>query len=250
MDTAPRRERFVPVGRRHAPEIASGPGSRMSPGQPAADPAAVRANRLDLVERLADDLAHEIKNPLHSMVINLEVLRRRIGRPGGSEPDELMRYANVLGGELDRVNRRIELLLTIVRPDRAAEPTTLRDTVEELLEVVEVERERRGIRIVFEPVAAAVRPSIAPDVARQLVLDLLLPVMDGLEKGGEIVLRTDVLPGWSTLRIAANGRTDGGLEADSRIEVARAIAGDLGGELQDSGGALLLSLPVPENSHG
>src|ERR1700741_2799475 len=34
-------------------------------------PPALRANKLDLLERLADDLAHEIKNPLHSMVINL-----------------------------------------------------------------------------------------------------------------------------------------------------------------------------------
>lgn len=247
MDSASRRERFVPEARRYAPELVSGAGVRVSARHPTADPAAVRANRLDLVERLADDLAHEIKNPLHAMVINLEVLRRRIGRPGGSEPDELMRYANVLGSELDRVNRRIELLLTIVRPDRAAEATTLRDTVEELLEVVEVERERRGIQIVFEPVAVPVRATLPPDVARQLVLDLLLPVMDRLQKGGEIVLRTDVKPGWSTLRIAAAGRADDGLDGDPRVEVARAIAGELGGELLDSGDALILSLPVPES---
>jgi signal transduction histidine kinase len=250
MDSAPRRERFVPEGRRHVPEIVSGAGARMSARYPPADPAAVRANRLDLVERLADDLAHEIKNPLHAMVINLEVLRRRIGRAGGSEPDELMRYANVLGSELDRVNRRIELLLTIVRPDHAAEPTTLRDAVEELLEVVEVERERRGIQIVFEPVSVPVRASLPPDVARQLVLDLLLPVMDRLQKGSEIIIRTDVHPGRSTLRIAAAATADGGLDHDPRIEVARAIAVELGGELQASGDALLLSLPVPDSRRG
>ena len=35
----------------------------------------LHASRYALLSRLADDLAHEIKNPLHSMVINLEVLR-------------------------------------------------------------------------------------------------------------------------------------------------------------------------------
>jgi branched-chain amino acid aminotransferase len=39
-----------------------------------------RANRFALVSRLADDLAHEIKNPLNAIVINLEVLRTRVAR--------------------------------------------------------------------------------------------------------------------------------------------------------------------------
>jgi signal transduction histidine kinase len=33
------------------------------------------AERFALVRRIADDLAHELKNPLNAMVINLEVLR-------------------------------------------------------------------------------------------------------------------------------------------------------------------------------
>lgn len=249
MDGSGNRVRFMPLAGGHAQLTRDASGARMSASEPIADPALVRANRLDLVERLADDLAHEIKNPLHSIVINLEVLKRRIGRAGGSEPDELMRYANVLGSELDRVNRRVELLLTIVRPDHAAEPTTLRDTVEELLQVVEVERERRGIQIVFEPVATPVRPTVPPDIARQLVLDLLLPMMDSTEKGGEIVIRTAVEPGRSTLRISSAGRA-GEAASDPRVEVARAIAVDLGGELQDAGDAILLSIPVPSTNHG
>jgi len=76
----------------------------------------LRANKLDLLERLADGLAHEIKNPLHSMVINLEVLKRRVAR--ADSPDEVQRYIGVLAGELERVNRRIELLLRLSRPGR------------------------------------------------------------------------------------------------------------------------------------
>src|SRR5687768_15352006 len=97
-----------------------------------ADLQAIRANKLALVERLADDLAHEIKNPLHSMVINLEVLRRRIARLAETDQGELLRYAGVVGGELDRVTRRIDLLLRLVRPERG-ELTTLGETVGEML---------------------------------------------------------------------------------------------------------------------
>src|SRR5688500_17512833 len=94
-----------------------------------ADPVRLRVNKLELLERLADDLAHDIKNPLHSMVINLEVLRRRAARVGGDEGDDLQRYAGVLSTELERVNRRIELLLRLSRPARAAELASLSDVL-------------------------------------------------------------------------------------------------------------------------
>lgn len=245
MDAASSRERIVRERRRNDISIVPARRAHLSAHPPAADPVQVRASRLDLVQRLAVDLAHEIKNPLHSMVINLEVLRRRISRPGGSEPDELMRYANVLGSELDRVNRRIERLLRIVRPDRSAEPTTLRETVEEALEILEVERERRGIHVVFEPVASHVRPTLPPDVGRHLVLDLLLSVMDSMNDGKEMVVRTEAEPRWSRLRISAAGRADAEERREADLDVARAIAAELGGELQDSGDAVILSVPLP-----
>ena len=45
-----------------------------------------RANRYDILSRLADDLAHEIKNPLNAIVVNLEVLRRKIETGATREP--------------------------------------------------------------------------------------------------------------------------------------------------------------------
>lgn len=231
-------------GARHEPDIRPMRGAALSPRSPVPDALKVRANRLDLVQRLAVDLAHEIKNPLHSMVINLEVLRRRIARPGGSEPDELMRYTNVLSSELERVNRRIEVLLSIVKPDRSAEPVTLRDATEEVLDILEIERERRHIRIVFEPVAAHARGTLQADTARQLVLDVLLSVMDSVDDGAEVVVRTEVEPGWSRLHVAAPG-WGGAALAMPNLAVASAIASELGGELDESGDALVLSVPLP-----
>lgn len=244
MDAPSSRERIVRERPLHERSIAPARRARLSAHPPAADHVQVRASRLDLVQRLASDLAHEIKNPLHSMVINLEVLRRRISRPGGSEPDELMRYANVLDSELERVNRRFERLLSIVRPDRSASPTTLRDVVDESLELLEVERERRKIHVVFEPVEAHVRPTLPPDTARHLVLDLLLAVMDSLVDGAEMILRTEIEPGWSHLRISAAGRADAEVD-EGDLEIARAVTAELGGELRDAGDAVILSVPIP-----
>jgi signal transduction histidine kinase len=207
----------------------------------AADPQA-RANKLDLVERLADDLAHEIKNPLHSMVINLEVLKRRITRPGGSEPDELMRYAEVLASELERVNRRIELLLRMVRPERGADPTTLYDTVEELLDVLELERDRRHIGIELHRGGTSVRPHLVPSDARQLVLNLLLDAIDQIEPGDVLAVRAEPEPALDRLRLSTSAaRFDAGAAPSAAVAD---LARDLGGSVTRTAYEIILEIPA------
>lgn len=94
-----------------------------------ADPATeLRANRMDIVARWADDLAHEIKNPLHAMVINLELVKRRAGSP---DPEPLVARAEVVEAELHRVHTLVESLLRLVRPwietDRADTDSVFQD---------------------------------------------------------------------------------------------------------------------------
>lgn len=71
------------------------------------------ALRFGLISRLADDIAHEIKNPLHSMLINLEVLRRKLDQ--GAEEAALER-ADVVEFEIHRLHALLEQLLMLLRP--------------------------------------------------------------------------------------------------------------------------------------
>jgi signal transduction histidine kinase len=220
---------------------------------PGVDPLWVRANKLDLLERLADDLAHEIKNPLHSMVINLEVLKRRVARVTGSEQDEVQRYIGVLGGELERVTRRIDLLLRLSRPGRGAETTTLNELVEELMELIQLEARHAEVGFDYEPGTPPARVHVPREPARQVILNL---VIEALERGGA----------GSTLRLAihnADGRSrvvltpgpgapgaDAAVPppgADDRLEVARTLAGVIGGRVESddaAAGAVVFSLPI------
>lgn len=203
-----------------------------------ADPTAVRANKLDLLERLADAMAHEIKNPLHSMVINLEVLKRRLTR-APTEGGDVLRYAAVLGEELDRVNRRIELLLRLSRPDRGGpDDTTLNELVEEVLELVSLEARHREATVQYEPGAQMARVRVSRQQARQIILNLVLDSLDGLAAGDTLQLHVHAGGDRAVLTISGGSSSEGG----ERLAVAASLADAVGGRVELDGATRTLSL--------
>jgi signal transduction histidine kinase len=216
---------------------------------PGEEPLALRANKLELLERLADDLAHEIKNPLHSMVINLEVLKRRVARADSAE--EVQRYIGVLAGELERVNRRIELLLRLSRPGRGPESTTLNELTEELMELIQLEARHADAQVEYLPEGAPARVFVPREPTRQAILNLVLEVIDHMERGGILRLAIAERDGRARLAVADSATAVPALQADPgarRVAAARALAAAVDGqvEVEDGDGVprLVLSLPV------
>lgn len=204
-----------------------------------ADPLQVRANKLDLLERLADALAHEIKNPLHSMVINLEVLKRRLARAPGDSGD-VLRYATVLGEELERVNQRIELLLRLSRPERAGpEETTLDELLDEVMELVSLEARHREARVEYKPGERMTRIRLGRQAARQIILNLVLDALDGLQGGETLRIAVREEDGRAVMTVSGPPSSDGG----ERLSVAAALAEAVGGRVDSDGPERTLALP-------
>jgi signal transduction histidine kinase len=209
------------------------------------DPTAIRANKLDLLERLAEDLAHEIKNPLHSMVINLEVLKRRISRAEAEGTADILRYVDVLGSELERVSHRIELLLQLVRPSRGGEPVPLDELVDELGELVELEALRRSVHAHFQPEVVGSLARVPREVARQVMLNLVLSVLDRLPPGSDLYVSLDQdgeqarvrvtgSPPAKAMKPGSTGAVGGppGFEHPLPLSIAQALGEELGGYVE------------------
>lgn len=223
----------------------------------------LRANKLELLERTADNLAHEIKNPLHSMVINLEVLKRRIVRTESAGTDEMLHYIGVLTSELERVSYRIDLLLHMIRPARATDAVPLTEVLDDLRELLEVEGARRGIRIELAQEGSA-RIPVARETARQLILNLAFIALDELQAGAGLRIGIDRSPDTLALVLSALPYEASGLIPDlqhavanstppggaARLTVARALAEELGGRLElggnDGGSTITFSLSPSE----
>jgi signal transduction histidine kinase len=72
---------------------------------------------LEALQRLADQAAHAIRNPLNGLALNLEVVRSRAAR-GGSDVASVACFAESAADELRRATELAEALLTLARPVR------------------------------------------------------------------------------------------------------------------------------------
>jgi signal transduction histidine kinase len=183
------------------------------------------------------------------MVINLEVLKRRVARADSAE--EVQRYIGVLAGELERVNRRIELLLRLSRPGRGPESTTLNELTEELMELIQLEARHADAQVEYLPEGAPARVFVPREPTRQAILNLVLVVIDHMQRGGILRIGITVGDGHARLAVADTAAAVSAIQADPgapRVAAAVALAAAVDGvvEVDESGEfpLLVLSLPV------
>jgi signal transduction histidine kinase len=217
---------------------------------PLRSPTEIRAARFDLVSRLADDLAHEIKNPLHSMVINLEVMRRRVAN-GATE--QALERADVLAHELDRLNRLVEQMLLLLRPERdGARVLGVADLLHELSPLLElragVARKRLSVQLAGPDVAVRART----DLLRLALLAAADWAISVVPAGGNVAIGFTTRHGRVEITVDAHGAPAlslPGSGAGAALATARAFLHELGGDADATdgtdGGYLRFTLIIP-----
>jgi PAS domain S-box-containing protein len=143
-----------------------------------------RSDRLAALGTLAAGLAHEIKNPLTSLLTFSRHLSRRFG-------DERFRqrFQNVVPRELERINAIVDGLLRLSRPARLRlTRVRLPEVLEEVLELYGNQLESRQIAIVRE--YAGGLPAIDADREQlyQAVVNLVTNAIDAMSEGGTLTL--------------------------------------------------------------
>ena len=195
-----------------------------------------RANRYDVVSRLADDLAHEIKNPLNAIVVNLEVLRRKIATGAA---DAALERANVVDQELVRVHMLVDQLLQLVRPPRGPmSPLSLDEMLDELRPLLELQA--KAARAEFQMSSdSGVFARVTKDVMKFAVLNLITAVY-GAEAGDESI-SVETRASGANAEIVIRSAS-GFNENDEFVKQARELMGTAGGELEVTGNTAVLRL--------
>jgi PAS domain S-box-containing protein len=173
-----------------------------------------RSDRLAALGTLAAGLAHEIKNPLTSVM----TFSRHVARRFGDERFR-QRFQSVVPRELERINRIVEDLLRLARPSRLAlQPVRLPELLDQALELYADQIEAKGIQVVRD--WARGLPPIAGDAEHlyQAVTNLVTNAVEAMGAGGTLTVRA----GWAD-------------PASPRLDPARGGRELLRLEIQDTG---------------
>lgn len=163
----------------------------------------IQTERLAAIGRMAAHVTHEVRNPLSSIGLNVELLEEELAGAGGPEAKALLR---AIQGEIDRLTAITEEYLRLARlPAPRLEPESLGAIVEEVGRFVarEMETSNVSLRVEVEPnlpLVAADEPQI-----RQALLNLLRNAREAMSEGGEVRLEARAQGGGVEIRVSDRG---------------------------------------------
>ncbi|HVS37775.1 MAG TPA: ATP-binding protein [Gemmataceae bacterium] len=159
----------------------------------------VRSERLASVGFLAAGVAHEINNPLASILFSSEALEARLGglaeqlRRLGRQSDDaevFTRYLRMIQEEAFRCKNITERLLAFSRTgERRREPTDLGKLIQSVLDVTQHLQNARGKSIAFEGGVGKVFAAVNREEIKSVVLNLVVNALDSMEEGGRLTIR-------------------------------------------------------------
>jgi PAS domain S-box-containing protein len=148
-----------------------------------AQAALLRAERLAIAGKLAASLAHEINNPLQS-VIGCLGLAEEARVEGG----DVGRYLPVALEELRRVARIVARLRNLHRPSQPEErvPADVNALLERVLALSRKKCEDHGVEVIWREDADLPSILLVPDRMQQVFLNLVLNALDAMPGGGRL----------------------------------------------------------------
>lgn len=145
----------------------------------------VQAERLATIGKMAAHITHEIRNPLSSMGLNIELLEEELER-GGTDSEQIQ-LVSAIKSEANRLSRIAEQYLSVARrPRPVLERESAEDLVRELLSFVRLELDKANVS--SEVRADTDVPDVLVDESqlRQALLNLIRNAREAMPSGGEI----------------------------------------------------------------
>jgi PAS domain S-box-containing protein len=147
--------------------------------------------KMTALGRLAASVAHEVRNPLGAIDIQLQLLGEDLDAVPGALRTKLMQRLTIAQTEMKRMDRIVHNFLRFSRtPKLDLDYVILNDVVGHVFELVSPEARERGIKLVLE--LAQDVPSIDGDEDQlaQAVLNMTVNAFQAMPGGGEFVART------------------------------------------------------------
>ncbi|MFW6163037.1 MAG: two-component system sensor histidine kinase NtrB [Planctomycetota bacterium] len=163
--------------------------------------------RLAYVGTLAASIAHEVRNPLSSVKMNVQMIERRLERLG--EPGDVEYFQTKverIQSEVDRLEESVSHFLAFARPaPLRAQLLALNEVVDGVLDFLEPQCREADIELVRDLAGDLPPVEVDPNQIAQALQNLVLNAVQAIGTGGRITVRTAQSGGAVVLAVADDG---------------------------------------------
>ena len=156
--------------------------------------------------QLVGGLAHEIKNPLSTIRLNLELLAEDFNAAETSRERRAAGKINVVERECHRLQKLLDDFLGFARAGRMnLSPHNVNDTVIRILDFFQPQADAVGIEVVRYIDSDLAYVLIDPESLQAALLNLVLNAEQAMPEGGQLVLRSRATPTGIAIDLIDNG---------------------------------------------
>lgn len=178
----------------------------------------LRAERLAAVGTLATGLAHEVRNPLNSATLQLQLLERKLAK-GTVDVDGVSVIAHIVRDELERLERLVKDFLAFAKPQvLEPKPGNLNSVVELVLTLLDVEVRKAHVHVERRLDPKLGQVPFEEQSFKQVLLNLMRNSIEAMHasREGRLTLITQPVPDAATVELCV---VDNGPGFDSTAPV-------------------------------
>lgn len=147
------------------------------------------ATKLAALSRITSGVAHEVKNPLHAMVLHLELLNAKLET--GNDPKT---HVQVLTSEVNRLNRVVQTFLDFTRPVELKLIATDTNTLVREVMLLAADARADNIEIQERYTDGPLQIKADADLLKQAILNIVINGCQAMTEGGQLRISTSCDP--------------------------------------------------------
>jgi signal transduction histidine kinase len=167
----------------------------------------IQSEKMAVVGTFASGLAHEVRNPLNSIALQLSILERRVAPLETGLSGELKELLGIIREEVKRLDNLVGDFLQFSRTNRLPySPASVDSLLDEVVRLLRPEARAAGVTLKRQQAGASI-PDLRIDAERikQVVINLVQNAIEAMPDGGTAVLESGLVDGRARIVVRDTG---------------------------------------------